>query len=485
MEMRKEHIGVLVVGGFVLFGVGMFLIGDRHQVFGRHSEFYAEFVNLAGLSNGAKVRVGGMDAGQVRQIAIPGSPSSRFRVRWRIDSKLRGLVRSDSIVTIGTEGMVGGTYLSVQPGTAEAPPAEPLATIPSKEPTDFSRVLDEGAGLLHDAQISLKQVSEKLGVALDTVTTTASNANDVVLDVKHGVGTVGMLVTDDRLARELRNDVTHTASDVREVVADLKQGRGVAGMLLRDEALAGRLRDTVGSVQQAATNLGHAVDQADALVSDLNAQKIPEKAGRIVDHLEQSAHQVHALTSDVARPDRLGVSAGTNIRESLTNANMATANLAEATEAMKHNFLTRGFFKDRGYYSLAEIQPEKYRRDGGLTGRSTDRLWLPGRELFQTAATGDEELSANGKALLIRALLEHGETIAVRPLIIEGYSSGKAGANQQRASRARAMLVRQYVQEQFQLAAKNLGVVPLNAAPPAGTGRTVWDGICIVVLEAE
>src|SRR5262249_55209620 len=95
MDMKKEHIGVLVVGGLLLFGLGMFLIGDRHQAFARHSEFYAEFVNLAGLSNGAKVRVAGMDAGQVRDITVPTSPSSRFRVKWRIDTKLRGLVRTD------------------------------------------------------------------------------------------------------------------------------------------------------------------------------------------------------------------------------------------------------------------------------------------------------------------------------------------------------------------------------------------------------
>src|SRR6185295_11268805 len=171
--MKPEHIGVLVVGGLMLFGAGMFLIGDRHQVFAHHSEFYAEFVNLAGLSNGAKVRVAGMDAGQVQDIAVPDSPSSRFRVRWRIDSKLRGLVRNDSIATIGTEGVVGGTYLSIRPGTAQAPPAALLATIPSKEPTDLSELLAGGAGLLHDAQASFKQVAEKAGVALDTVTTTA------------------------------------------------------------------------------------------------------------------------------------------------------------------------------------------------------------------------------------------------------------------------------------------------------------------------
>src|SRR5215510_8137196 len=118
MKTSKAAIGLFVIGGLVLFGVGMFLIGDRHQVFARHTEYYSEFVNLAGLAKGAKVRVGGMDAGQVLAIDVPDSPSSRFRVKWRINEKLRGLVRTDSVVSIGTEGVVGGTFLSVRPGSA-------------------------------------------------------------------------------------------------------------------------------------------------------------------------------------------------------------------------------------------------------------------------------------------------------------------------------------------------------------------------------
>jgi phospholipid/cholesterol/gamma-HCH transport system substrate-binding protein len=130
MKTRNVSIGLFVVGGLLLFGIGMFVIGDRHQAFARHTDYYSEFVNLAGLANGAKVRVAGMDAGQVLAIGVPDSPSSRFRVKWRIDARLRGLVRSDSVATIGTEGIVGGTYLSVRPGKVHAAEAKALATIP-------------------------------------------------------------------------------------------------------------------------------------------------------------------------------------------------------------------------------------------------------------------------------------------------------------------------------------------------------------------
>src|SRR6516165_600078 len=148
MKISNVSIGLFVIGGLLLFGIGMFVIGDRHQAFARHSEYYSEFVNLAGLVKGAKVRVAGMDAGQVLAIDVPDSPSARFRVKWRIDAKLRGLVRGDSVATIGTEGIVGGTYLSVKPGSAQAAEASDLATIPSQETSDLSELLARGNGLI-------------------------------------------------------------------------------------------------------------------------------------------------------------------------------------------------------------------------------------------------------------------------------------------------------------------------------------------------
>src|SRR5258708_5161279 len=184
-----------------------------------------------------------------------------------------------------------------------------------------------------------------------------------------------------------------------------KAGRGTAGMLLRDEALAGRIRDAAGNAQQVTANLGHASQQADALVTDLNSRQIPQKAAEVMDSLNDSTRQVHQLISEVAKPDQQGMSAGANIRESLMNANTATSNLSDATEALKHNFLTRGFFKKRGYYNLAEMSPEEYRRERAFTSPTNRRIWLAGSALFQKGPNG-EGLTAAGKAILNAALTE-------------------------------------------------------------------------------
>jgi phospholipid/cholesterol/gamma-HCH transport system substrate-binding protein len=485
MKNRNASVGLFVAGGLLLFGAGMFLIGDRRQAFGRHIEYYSEFVNLAGLSNGAEVRVGGMDAGEVLAIAVPDSPSSRFRVRWRIREKLRGLVRTDSMVSIETEGVVGSTYLSVQPGTSRAVAAAAFATIPSREPIELSEILTRGTGLLKEAQTVLNSVGGKLGSTLDTVNTTVSNVNDIAAGLKQGRGPAGMLLTDDALAKQIRQTVSTSASSIDEILAGVKAGRGAAGMLLRDEETADRIRNALQNVQQATANLDHASHQADALISDLNSQRMPQKIGAMVDNLSDTAQQAHQVVSEIVRPDRQGVTAGENIRESLTNANAASLNLAEDTEALKHNFLIRGFFRKRGYYNLDRISPEQYRRDPAFTNRANYRAWLPASELFQEGAHGQQELSAAGKALLDGALTENGESIFESPIVIEGYCASTQATDQLRLSRIRAILVRQYLQSHFQLDSSNVGIVAMKNSPPATVQRKTWDGICIVVLKEK
>jgi phospholipid/cholesterol/gamma-HCH transport system substrate-binding protein len=488
MKNKNVIVGLFIVAGLTLFTGGMFLIGDRHQAFARHVEYFAEFVNLAGLSNGSKVRVAGMDAGQVIAIGVPGSPSSRFRVALRIDERLRGLVRMDSVVTIGTEGVVGEVFLTVRSGSRNAPAAPALTTLPSKEPMELSDLLEKGTGLLDDVDGTIKRFSGKVDGALDVVSTTVSSVNDVVVGLKAGRGTAGMLLQDQALANQIRGTLTTTTSNVNEIVADLKNGRGAAGMLLRDQALAGKIQEAVANAEHATADLNHASGQADALISDLQSRHVSEAIDQVITsvrnaaaHADEGARQIHQIISEVAAPDERGTSAGTNIREALANVNTTTGNLAEETEALKHNFLLRGFFRRRGYYNLSNMSTEKYRRDRVFTSPRNFRAWLAGSELFQNGSGGLEELSVRGKALLNSALTQYNDSSVEGPIVIEGYWGGGNAADQITFSRTRAILVRQYLQEYFHLDSGNLGIVSMKNLPPVGVGHPIWDGICIVI----
>ena len=117
---RLAAVGAFVIGSIALFAVGLFLIGDRRMMFAETFEVHAEFDQVAGLQNGAKVRVAGLDAGDVEAIELPTSPSGRFRIRMRVREDMHALLRLDSVASIQNDGLVGNKFIQVEKGT-EAP----------------------------------------------------------------------------------------------------------------------------------------------------------------------------------------------------------------------------------------------------------------------------------------------------------------------------------------------------------------------------
>jgi phospholipid/cholesterol/gamma-HCH transport system substrate-binding protein len=465
---RYLIVGLFVVAGLGLFATGLFMIGNRHEVFAPHMDFYTEFTNLSGVAKGTKVQVAGMDAGQVLDVGIPDSPSSKFRVKLRINENLHGLVRTDSVVTIGTEGVVGNTFVSISPGSSQASAASAGTTLSSKEPTDLSALLDQAKGTIADIDGTVRNANSLVTNANGLITTVGGNLNSTLGSVKTAV------------------------SNVNEIAIGLKEGRGPAGMLLRDEALAGQIRQVVSNTQTATSELNNAATQANGLISDIQSRSFPKKIDDMlasvkdtVSNFDATSQQVRQAVADFAGPDEKGLTAAVNLRESLSNVNTATGNLADDTEALKHNFFFRGFFRRRGYYSMTQLAPNQYRKDRVFASQGNRRSWLKADELFQRSANGAEELRPPGKALLQAAVSQFGGTIFESPIVVEGYSESADGAERLSISRARSIVARNYIQSHFNLDPKNVGAVALENRPPDGLDHAAWNGIAIVLVKAR
>src|ERR1700678_72701 len=148
MSRRYLAVGVFIIAGVALFAVGIFLVGSRHEAFSRHVLLYTEFADLDGITKGSKVQVAGMDAGQVTKIVVPNSPSGHFRVQMKVDESLHGLVRTDSVVTVDTEGVVGDTFLTIHSGSPNAAIAQADSVLQSKPAVSMSDLLTHGLGVI-------------------------------------------------------------------------------------------------------------------------------------------------------------------------------------------------------------------------------------------------------------------------------------------------------------------------------------------------
>jgi phospholipid/cholesterol/gamma-HCH transport system substrate-binding protein len=318
----------------------------------------------------------------------------------------------------------------------------------------MSDLLSHGLGIMNDADATIKQVGGKLNVALDGVNGAVGNANDLLVG--------------------------------------LKEGRGPAGMLLRDEAVAARIRESVSNVQSTTSNLNRASGRVDSLVADVQQRQLPQQLDDTMTQLRSASTRANATMQQVQQsltralgPDVNGVTAGQNVSEALTNVNVATGNMAEDTEALKHNFFFKGFFNHRGYYTLGSLSPQEYRHSKLFGSTQSPRAWLEADALFQHGPHDTEELSLNGKYAIDAAVASFRDAVFTHPIVIEGYSDAAAPADALSWSYTRAQLVRNYLEARYPFTAKSVGVMPLSTTAPPGLGHDRWSGICIVVAERK
>src|SRR5579872_6223835 len=131
---KNVKVGIFVIVGVILFAAGLFLIGNHNQVFAHHYDIYTEFAKIDTIQSGAKIRVSGMDAGDVSEIQIPKQPAGKFRLKLHIDKKFQDIVRKDSLASIETEGMVGNKYVNISKGTDGSLECVDGCILPSQEP---------------------------------------------------------------------------------------------------------------------------------------------------------------------------------------------------------------------------------------------------------------------------------------------------------------------------------------------------------------
>jgi phospholipid/cholesterol/gamma-HCH transport system substrate-binding protein len=476
MRIHAWAIGLFLILGIGLFTGILFLIGNRHDVFGKHVEFYAEFSDIGGLPSGAQVLVSGIEAGEVKGIEIPTSPASKFRLKLQVRANARGVIRTDSLVSIRTEGIVGDKYVFIREGTSTAAEAPDGATLPSKEPFDIGEALEKGSALLDksstlldNVQGSITDLHGRLDVALDSVTKTVNHVDGLVTvvqpDIKKMAGNAG--------------EITDT---INAIVSDLNAGKGPAGLLLKDETTRKQLQATLSNAQQATLNLSDASARADRILADVQSRDLASKAQAVLENVQAMSEQLNQTIKGALGPDNMGEDGATNIRETLSNLSRGTANLAEDTEALKHEFFFRGFFKKRGFYNLEQLSPADYLKACQRQDACGSRTWLDAANLFAADGNGTVQLVQTGRHAIDNAVAPVVDSLPDHLVIVEGYAGTGTPDQQFVMSRRRADLVREYLEAHFHLIHSDVGIVPLRDKPPHGAGRDTWNGVAIVLF---
>jgi phospholipid/cholesterol/gamma-HCH transport system substrate-binding protein len=199
--------------------------------------------------------------------------------------------------------------------------------------------------------------------------------------------------------------------------------------------------------------------------------------------MKETAETVRTAVRDFSEPGGIGPVLAQNIRNTLAGIEEVTSDLAEGTEALKRNFIFRGFFRSRGFFDLDAISREAYQ--AGLLERdqrTAVRIWLDASGLFARDADGVERMTEEGRRRIDSAMAQLVQYPRDSPLIVEGYAAASDEATSYLTSVDRGTAVRDYVMSRFRRQATLTDVMPLgNSAigSPSGDGR--WDGVALAM----
>lgn len=308
--LRGARLGIFTFIGTVILVLGIFLIGSKDLLFQETFELKAYFPTVEGLRVGAPVRLTGIDVGSIKSIEFIADTTSKILVTMRVRRDVQQFIKKDSRASIETEGLVGNKVLIIYGGSGSVPAVEDGDVLPTKMPLTYTDIIEETQGILS----YIKDISKEFSITLKKV--------------NEGEGTIGKLLNDKRLYQSI-DQATQTANQTMV-------------------GLTTSLEEITNVVTGLGNNLVNVISGVDSIV---------KKIDNLVLRVNEGEGVLGALVSDKSAYDSVKAIIN-NLIITANQARLGAERFADNMEALKHNWLFKGYFERRGYWERSEYERE-------------------------------------------------------------------------------------------------------------------------------
>ncbi|PID60605.1 MAG: hypothetical protein CR986_03790 [Ignavibacteriae bacterium] len=303
-------LGIFVFLGTVLLVLAIFMLGNKNSLFSDNIYIKTYFDNVEGLRTGAPVRLNGLSVGSVSDIKLTEINQYKVEVTLRIKKDVQEFIRLDSEAAIETEGIIGSKIVIITPGSEENAAIKDGGVILSQKAFNMGRVMAE----TQEIMVYMKNLSKELA--------------EVLLKVNNGEGTIGKLINDESLYFESVK-IVQSADTALNVMVNrldrmgafiLELGNNIESIIVNVDSAALDLHNLITNVKQGKGALG-------TLIGDKN----------VSDSIKAVIKNLTATTQ---------------------SAKIGAESFSENMEALKHNWLFKNYFEERGYWDRAEYENE-------------------------------------------------------------------------------------------------------------------------------
>lgn len=234
--------------------------------------------------------------------------------------------------------------------------------------------------------------------------------------------------------------------------------------------IARKAGNAIDSTKQAIDAAKEAIDMSKAAINNLTVATDDVKS--ITDKINSGEGTIGAFVNDRRTFDNINAITA-SLRGVVDEAKVGVVSFQENMEALKHNFLLRGFFKDRGYFDSADLT--RYAIDRIPDETPAKKFVITNKDLF--------DKPDNAKLDKEKLLTEVGKYLEGNPygLVVIVARTGALGTKEENltVSQARAAVVRQYLAETFKIDDSRIRTFGMGESLQSDVGK---DGLLEILI---
>ncbi len=289
-QKYETIVGLFVVASLAVLLFMVLIVARQEGLWQDYIAYQAVFKNVGGLRKGSEVRLSGVTVGSVTNTTV--RSDGKILVNFDVLEKYKDQVRTDSQATIGSIGLLGDRSLELSAGTGDKPILPPNGLVAGTEPLDLQELISRAAPSLDSIQKAfnnLARITDEMSDPKGDFKQTLANIKETFAKINAGEGTLGLLVSDPKLYRQ----VLDTVARAQNFIDGLNSPRGALGMVLNDPEVKAELRRTLKDVEVIAANLRQgSVPLSEALA------RLPAIIGKVeafVNNLDQAGEGLPEL----------------------------------------------------------------------------------------------------------------------------------------------------------------------------------------------
>ncbi|PWA04220.1 MlaD family protein [Flavobacterium psychrotolerans] len=307
---RAVIVGFFILLGLVFLIAGILMVGDLHETFRRKMQLISSFDNVNGLQKGANVWFSGVKIGTVGSINIDNK--THVLVRLNVERKAQNYIHKDAKVKISTDGLIGNKVIVIYGGTEK------------------SKAVQEGDTLVVENSFSTETILTTLQKNNENLLAITTDFKSIIKKMTTSEGTVGKLLNDNTLYNNINsvavslNDASAKAQKLIHSLNDFSSKLNKKGTLANE-----LVTDTIvySSIKK----------------SVLQLHQMTETANVFVNNLKETSGNRNTTIGILLHDEE----AGSNLKKTIKNLESSSEKLNEDLEAVRHNFLLKGYFRKK------------------------------------------------------------------------------------------------------------------------------------------